>query len=106
MASPATKSAHQTTSFESFTARAQSLVGGFLREAQSLFPQNRAYFNIYENQIITDACLRYFNDVMAALMEFDSFGVDASRMQIINAREVKCLESGDWDSGLGGSIRL
>merc|ERR1719295_1603613 len=91
------KSAHQTTSVESSTARAHSLVGGFLREAQSLFPHKRAYFNIYDNQIITGACTRYYYDVMA-VMEFDSFGVDASRMQIITAREVKCLQR--------GSIRL
>ena len=43
--------------------------------------------------------------VMAARMVFDSFGVDASRMRIINAREVKCLETGNW-SAYGGSIRL
>merc|ERR1719295_669655 len=42
---------------------------------------------------------------LSAAFVFDSFGVDASRMQIMNARTVKCLEMGGL-SAQGGSIRL
>merc|ERR1712129_514513 len=62
-------------------------------------------FNSVSPDII-GLCAKWFHtDLTSAQFVFDSFGVDASRMQIINARTVKCLKMGDV-SAYGGSIRL
>ena len=55
---------------------------------------------------VIDLCTQWFHtDLNSAQFVFDSFGLDASRMQIINARSVRCLKTG-YKSAYGGSIRL
>ena len=73
------------------------LIYGYIRDIQIDFDS--------VSRDIIDLCTKWFGTYLnSAQFVFDSFGVDASRMQIINARTVKCLETGNYQ--IGGSLRL
>eukprot|EP01084_Bolivina_argentea_P051442 94622_1 len=78
------------------------LVYGYIHKIEKM------YNNLIPEELIKQ-CLIFYFDPIAANMIFDEYGIDRTRMQIVNDKQVKCLKGWEDASGegcYGSSIRL
>ncbi len=86
-----------------FREKLDCLVNGYVRKKVKKIQENK-----YPMELIALIIQFLGNILLASQMVFDSFGIDKSRMQIVNDRKAICLKGYNYSTGnkRGSSIRL
>eukprot|EP01084_Bolivina_argentea_P112842 201209_1 len=66
------------------------IIYGYIHDIEKQIRQSNDHNNLIPEQIIQQ-CLTFYFDPIPANMIFDEYGMDTSRMKIINDKQVKCL---------------
>eukprot|EP01084_Bolivina_argentea_P301673 520505_1 len=64
---------------------------GYIHDIQKQMHESNHRNNLITEELIKE-CLTFYFDPIAANMIFDEYGLNTSRMKIINDKQVKCLD--------------
>eukprot|EP01084_Bolivina_argentea_P301677 520514_1 len=80
------------------------IIYGYIHDIEKQMRESNHQNNRIPEELIKQ-CLAFYFDPIAANIIFDEYGLNTSRMKIINDKQVKCLKGSkdSWGQGCNGS---